>query len=285
MSLVLLGQSVISGVLIGGLYGMLAAGLTLLWGVLRIINLAHFSFAFFSAYVSYQLATLLHWNPLLAIVVTVPACFGVGVGLQWFLERFQVHEFQSLLVSFGLVIILENLTTFIWSADYHKLASPYVKSSLVLGPFFLPIPEFLTFTAAVLLAVGAAILLRGTYLGLAFRAMAQDRQMAEAFGVRTDGLRLLLAGLATATAGAAGVFISLIYTLYPSQPYAWMGVIFAVVILGGLGSVPGAFVAGMIIGVCEAVTMAVTAPDWAPSVSFGVLILALLFRPQGLLGR
>ena len=90
---------------------------------------------------------------------------------------------------------------------------------------------------------------------------------------------------AVTTAGAAGVFISLIYTLYPSQPYAWMGVIFAVVILGGLGSVAGAFAAGLIIGISEAVTMALTAPGWAPLVSFGVLILALLFRPQGLFGR
>ena len=285
MSVTLLGQSVISGLLIGGLYGILAAGLTLIWGVLKVINLAHFSFAFFAAYISYQLAATLHWNPLYALLVTVPACFGVGVGLQWFFDRFRVHEFQSLLVSFGLVIILENLTTLIWSADYHKLESRYATSSLALGAFFIPVPELLTFAAAVLLAIGAAALLRGTYLGLAFRAMAQDRQVAAAFGVQTGRLGLLLSGLATGTAGAAGVFISLIYTLFPSQPYAWMGVIFAVVILGGLGSVAGAFVSGLIIGVSEAVTMAVTAPGWAPLVSFGVLILALLFRPQGLLGR
>lgn len=285
MSLALLGQSVISGILIGGLYGVLAAGLTLLWGVLKVINLAHFSFASFAAYVSYQLAVALHWNPLLALLVTVPAFFGVGVGLQWCFERFRVHEFQSLLVSFGLVIILENLTTLIWSADYHKLESAYPTSSLALGPFFIPAPELLTFAAAVLLAGGAAFLLRGTYLGLAFRAMAQDRDVAGAFGVHTRRLGLLLSGLATATAGGAGVFISIIYTLFPSQPYGWMGVTFAVVILGGLGSVAGAFAAGLIIGVSEAVTMAVTAPGWAPLVSFGVLIVCLLFRPHGLFGR
>ncbi len=285
MSITLLGQSIISGLLIGGLYGILAAGLTLIWGVLKVINLAHFSFAFLAAYVSYQLATTLHWDPLLAVLITVPLFFGVGVGLQWLLDRFRVQEFQSLLVSFGLVIILENLTTLIWSADYHKLESRYATSSLPLGPFFIPVPELLTFAAAVLLALGAATLLRGTYLGLAFRAMAQDREVAGAFGVQTARLGLLLSGLATGTAGAAGVFISIIYTLFPSQPYAWMGVIFSVVILGGLGSVAGAFVSGLIIGVSEAVTMAVTAPGWAPLVSFGVLILALLFRPQGLLGR
>jgi len=130
--------------------------------------------------------------------------------------------------------------------------------------------------------------------------LAIGRSPLEVFGImvrfslgRTDSLfsilfkstPLILSGLATATAGAAGVFISLIYTLFPSQPYGWMGVVFAVVILGGLGSVAGAFVSGLIIGVSEAVTMALTAPGWAPLVSFGVLILCLLFRPQGLFGR
>lgn len=285
MSLTLLGQSIISGLLVGGLYGIVAAGLTLVWGVLKVINLAHFSFAFLAAYVSYQLAASLRWDPLLALLVTVPASFAVGVALQWFFDRFRVHEFRSLLVSFGLVIMLENLTTLIWSADYHKLESRYATASLPLGPFFLPVAELATFAGAVALAVGATLLLRGTYLGLAFRAMTQDAAVARAFGVPTRSLGLLLSGLATGTAGASGVFISLIYTLFPSQPYAWMGVVFAVVILGGLGSVGGAFAAGLLIGVSEAITMAVTAPGWAPLVSFGVLILALLFRPQGLFGR
>jgi len=285
LSITLLGQSIISGLLIGGLYGILAAGLTLIWGVLKVINLAHFSFAFFAAYISYQLAHALRWDPLLALFVTVPGCFGVGVGLQWLLDRFRVREFQSLLLTFGLVFILENVTTLIWSADYHKLESRYATASLPLGPFFVPVPELITFGGAIVLAIGATALLRGTYMGLAFRAMAQDRDVAGAFGVHTRRLGFLLSGLATATAGAAGVFISLVYTLFPSQPYAWMGVVFAVVVLGGLGSVGGAFASGLIIGVSEAVTMAVTAPGWAPLVSFGVLILALLFRPQGLFGR
>ncbi len=285
MSLTLLGQSMISGLLIGGLYGILAAGLTLVWAVLKVINLAHFSFAFLAAYLSYQFATTLRVDPFLALLVVVPLFFGIGVGFQWFLDRFRVHEFQSLLVSFGLVIILENLTTLLWSADYHKLESRYAVASFPVGPLFVPVPELLTFLGSGLLAIGVTALLRGTYLGLALRALAQDRHMAEAFGVRTSRLGLILSGLATATAGAAGVFISLVYTLFPSQPYAWMGVIFAVVILGGLGSVAGAFGAGIIIGVSEAVTMAVTSPGWAPFVSFSVLILALLFRPQGLFGR
>ena len=285
MDPILVGQSVISGILLGGLYGILASGLTLTWGVLKVINLAHFSFAFVAAYVSYQLAASLQWNPLLALLVTVPACFAVGVALQCLLDRFRVHEFQSLLVSFGLVIILENVTTLIWSADYHKLESRFARFSLPLGPFFVPVPELVTFAAAVLLAIGATALSRRTYLGLAFRAMAQDRDVAGAFGVPTRRLGLILSGLATATAGGAGVFISLIYTLFPSQPYGWMGVVFAVVILGGLGSVAGAFASGLIIGVSEAVTMALTAPGWAPLVSFSVLIACLLFRPQGLFGR
>ncbi len=285
MSVTLLGQSVISGLLIGGLYGIVAGGLSLVWGVLKVINLAHFSFAFLAGYLAYQFATTFPLDPFLALLITVPLFFGVGVAVQWFFDRFRVHEFQSLIVSFGLVIILENLITLIWSADYHKLASRYAVASFPLGPFFIPVPELLTFLGAALIAIGATVLLRGTYVGLAFRALAQDRDVAGAFGVNTGRLGLLLSGLATATAGAAGVFISLVYTLFPSQPYAWMGVVFAVVILGGIGSVGGAFAAGLIIGVSEAVTMAVTSPGWAPLVSFSVLILALLFRPQGLFGR
>jgi branched-chain amino acid transport system permease protein len=277
-SLSLLSQSILSGIFVGALYGLMGLGLSLSWGLLRLINLAHFAFAFLAAYLCYQMATM-GMDPLLTLFVVVPLFFALGAGLHWVMARFAVTPFNSLLLTFGLTGIAESVIQSIWTADFRKLESHYGEQKFKLAGLYIPVPELITLVIAVTLAFAVWGVLRYTDLGRALRAAAQDGPVAAAFGVNEKALGLLLAGTCAALASIAGVCLALSFTLTPSQMYAWVGVVFAAVMLGGLGSALGPLVAGVLIGVSEAVTMAVTAPSWAPIVSFTLLILILLFRP------
>ncbi len=278
-SATLLAQSILSGVFVGALYGLLGLGLSLSWGLLRQINLAHFALAFLGAYLTYQLASVGGMDPLATLLVIAPAFFVVGVALQWLFARFVVTPLNSLLVTFGLTVIVEALIQWLWTADFRRLESSYAEIRFRVGTLFLPLPELLTLGLAVALSLAVWATLRYTDVGKALRAAAEDAPIAAAFGVNERVLALALAGVSAALAGVAGVCIALVYTLAPAQIYAWVGVVFAAVMLGGLGSALGPLVAGMVIGVSEAVTMALTAPSWAPLVSFSLLIGVLLARP------
>jgi branched-chain amino acid transport system permease protein len=275
----LLSQSVLSGVFAGALYGLLGLGLGLSWGLLRTINLAHFAFAFLSAYICYQLAAVSHVDPLLTLVGIVPLMFALGAGLHWLTDRFRLTPFSSLLLTFGCMGIVESLMQTLWTADPRKLESHYAEMKFRLGPLYLPIPEVLTLLLAVAITVAVWAVLRFTDLGKALRASAEDAPVAAAFGINQRRNGFLLAGTCSAIAGIAGVCLALSSSISPSQMYAWVGVVFAAVMLGGLGSALGPLVAGIVIGVSEAVTMAVTSPSWAPLVSFTLLIMILLLRP------
>jgi len=277
-SATLLSQSVLSGLFIGALYGLLGLGLSLSWGLLREINLAHFALAFLAAYVCYQLSSM-GMDPLATLLVIVPAFALLGVAMQWLFSRFRIGAFNSLLVTFGLTVIVESVIQGIWTADFRKLESAYGDAKFKVGALYVPVPELITFVAALALAVAIYAMLRYTDLGRALRASAEDGPVAAAFGINEKALSLALSGLCAALAGVAGVCIALSFTLAPAQIYAWIGVVFATVMLGGLGSAVGPLVAGIVIGVSESVTMAVTSPAWAPLVSFSLLILVLLVRP------
>lgn len=279
-SLTLLGQSVLSGIFIGGIYGLLGLGLSLSWGLLRLINLAYFALAFLGAYLTYTFTSGLGLDPLLALVLIVPGFFGLGVLLQALFARFAVTEFSSLLVTFGITVAIESGIQGIWTADFRRLESGYGATSWRVGVLYVPVAELLALLTAVALASLTWAWLRFTWVGKAMRASAQDPQIAAAFGVNYRRLALLLSGVGAAYAGVAGAFVALVFTLAPAQIYAWIGVVFAVVIIGGLGNPLGPLVAGVVIGVSEAITMAFTAPAWAPLVSFTLLILVLLLRPD-----
>jgi len=278
-SATLLGQSALSGIFAGALYGLFGLGLTLSWGMLRQINLAHFALVFLGAYLSYQLAAA-GLDPLLTLAITAPAFFIVGVGLHALLTRFKVSPLNTLLVTFGFTVMIEALTQWIWSAHFRRLDSHYAGVKWKIGELYVNLPELLTLGVAVALAAGMWALLRYTDLGKALRAIAEDAPMAAAFGINEKLLSLLLSGLCAAFAAVAGICLALSHTLAPSQIYAWIGVVFAVVMIGGLGNPLGPLVAGLIIGITEALTMAFTAPAWAPLVSFSLLIGALLIRPE-----
>ena len=275
----LVAQSILSGIFIGALYGLVGLGLSLSWGMLRQINLAHFALAFLGAYLTYQLGATYHMDPVLTLAVIVPAFFVIGMAIQWVFAKFAVTPFNSLLVTFGLTVIVESLIQWIWTADYRKLEYAYASVKFKVGPLFVPLPELLTLLIAAGLSIGTWALLRYTYLGKAMRAAAEDAPIAAAFGINERGLALLLSGVSAAFAGVAGMCLALSFTLAPSQIYTWVGVVFAAVIIGGLGNPLGPLIAGIVIGVSEALTMALTAPAWAPLVSFSLLILVLLLRP------
>lgn len=274
----LLAQSVLSGIFVGALYGLLGLGLSLSWGLLRMINLAHFAFAFLSAYLCYQMAQM-GLDPLLSLFVIVPLFFAIGAALHWAMARFAITPFNSLLISFGLTGIVEALIQSIWTADFRKLESSYGEHSFKFAGLYMPLPELITLALALGLSLAVWAVLRYTDLGKALRASAEDAAVAAAFGVHQQRNALLLAGTCSALASVAGVCLALGFTLAPSQIYAWVGVVFAAVMLGGLGRALAPLAAGVVIGVSEAVTMAVTAPSWAPLVSFTLLIAILLFRP------
>ncbi|MEO7337419.1 MAG: branched-chain amino acid ABC transporter permease [Caldimonas sp.] len=275
----LLSQSILSGVFVGALYGLMGLGLGLSWGLLRLINLAHFAFAFLAAYICYQLSQKGGIDPLLTMAIIVPLFFAIGAGLHWVMARFALTPFSSLLLTFGLTGIIESLIQSIWTADFRKLESTYGQQKFKVGELFVPVPELITLVLAVGLSFAVWAVLRYTDAGRAMRAAAEDAPIAAAFGVNERALSLVLAGTCAALASVAGVCLALLFSLAPSQIYSWIGVVFAAVMLGGLGSAWGPLVAGLVLGVSESVTMALTSPSWAPLVSFTLLILILLLRP------
>lgn len=277
-------QAALTGALIGGLYALMATGLSVTWGVLRVINLAHFAMILLGAYLTYQLATSTGLDPILTVLITGPVLFVVGAAVQWAYDRLHVAEFTSLLVSFGLLIIAIQAVTLVWSADFLRMpgdVNPYATESWTVGRFVFPVTTVLAFGLALVLVAALHLVLRRTFAGRGMRAIAQDRAIAAAFGEH-QRLSLVLGGVAGASAAAAGMVFALTNALSPTAAYEWFGIVFAVVILGGIGQVVGTFAAGIAVGVVSAVVSAAWSPATAPIVLFSAIVLALVLRPQGL---
>jgi branched-chain amino acid transport system permease protein len=286
--MLLIVQSLSSGILIGGLYSIIAVGVTLNWGIMRVINLAHFSLSFLAAYITYQFSIATGSDPFLSLLLTVPIFFVVGAVFQWFFEKFEIEHFTSLLVTFGMFIILESIMREIWTADLRTLPVeivPYRAQSLWIGSIALRLPHLAVFITSIVVSIVTWLFLNRTYDGKALRAISQDRAVAGAFGVDHRRLALLLGGISGVYAALAGAFIAVIFFLRPDGATEFIGVIFAVVILGGLGNTAGVFGAGIIVGVAQSLTSATIGPGFSPLVTFSLLILVLLFRPQGLFVR
>lgn len=278
-SATLLIQSLLSGLFTGALYALMGLGIGLTWGYLRLINLAQFALIFLGAYLFYQVTGVLGLPLLVALAIVLPLFFAIGVLLQMLFARFAVGEFASLLVTFGVAIMLEAAIQWYWTADIRRFDVGGTHPSWRLGPFYLPVDELIMFAVAAALCAGTWAVLRFTYLGKAIRASAESPDIAAAFGVDHKKIALALSGFSAASAGVAGLFVALLFSFTPSQIFARMGVVFAVVMLGGLTNPLGLLAAGLAIGASEAITMALTSPSWAPLVSFSLLILVLLLRP------
>jgi branched-chain amino acid transport system permease protein len=279
-------QAALSGILVGGLYALMALGLSVTWGMLKIINLAHFGLILFGSYLTYQTTTSWGLDPLLTLVVSGPVLFVAGAALYWAFDRLAIDELNSLLVSFGVLVITIQVSSNIWSEDFRRMPAGdnrYATQSVRIGEFVFPVPTLLAFAAALLLTVGAHLALGRTFAGRAMRAFAEDRAVAAAFGIDHRRLGVLLAGTAGFTAAIAGLLWALSNAITPSTPYAWFGIVFSVVILGGIGNVAGTLLAGILIGTLSSVVSVVWSPAAAPLALFSAIVLALLFRPRGLL--
>jgi branched-chain amino acid transport system permease protein len=282
---VILLQAAAAGALTGGLYAVMAIGLSLTWGMLKVINVAHFGLILLGAYLTYALATGAGLDPLLTIAVTVPLLFAAGAALQWGFQRFALTEFNSLLVSFGVLIMTVQAISNVWTADFRRMpadVNQYATGSLAIGPLVFPMPTLLAFGVALAVVVVAHLVLTRTFIGRALRAFAEDRQIAAAFGIDHRRLGVLLAGAAGATAAVAGMLYALGGSMTPSTALEWVGLVFAVVILGGIGNVMGTLVAGALVGMVAGLVTVLWSPLAAPLVVFSLVVLALLFRPRGL---
>jgi branched-chain amino acid transport system permease protein len=278
-------QAALSGLLVGGLYALMAAGLSITWGVLRLINLIHFGLILLGAYLTFQLATSWDMDPILTVVVTVPAMFVLGAAVHWVFDRLGISEVNSLLLSFGLLIVIVQAILNVWSADYQQMpasVNPYATRSFEVGSLVFPVNTLLACVLAIVLIGGAHLALQRTFTGRALRAFAQDRAIAAAFGIDHRRIGLLVAGASGATAAAAGMLFALSNALTPATAFEWFGTVFAVVILGGIGHLVGTLVAGLLVGALGAVITVLVSPAAEPFVLFSIIILVLLLRPQGL---
>lgn len=282
----LLVQTTLSGVLLGCLFGTMVLGLTLKWGFLAVADFSHISMVLFGAYMTYTLVVDVGLPVLLAVLALIPVFFLAGVGLQYSFQRFNVHGFKSLLVTFGLFIIFENVVTLIWSAD--TLTMRGALPDWLTDPVPLPPPLDIAFVLpADLIAAGVAVVMVGgtwwvlnrTATGRATHAMSQDPAMAQAFGVRLNRTALLLSGVAAASAAVAGGAIAIRTPLTPQLPLEWLGVVVVATLLGGLGSPLGGLVAAVALLVVQNIWSLYFQPSWAPLIAFSLLFVFLGLQP------
>lgn len=278
-------QTLATGILLAGLYSIFALGLSLSWGLLHTINFAHFSFAMLTAYVTYEMSTRWGWDPIAALVVTIPVGVLLGVCLQFFVTVFKIDVFGTLIVSFAFFLIFEALMTMKWSADLVRIPldqNPYFVKSFSVGPFTLPFVGVLAVIASAIACGGVYYLLNRTFVGKGIRAFVQDPEVASVFGVNYPRLSLIVAAIAGASVGATGTLLGMLFVLSPTGAELWIGVIFAVVLLGGLANPLGVAGAALIIALVESFTRMFADPAMARLVALAVLAIALVFRPEGL---
>ncbi len=281
-------QAGLSGALGGSLFALMALGLSLTWGFLRIINLAHFGLILLGSYLTFHLATTTSLGAIATLVVTAPVLFVIGALIHYGFERFNVSELSSLLISYGVLIIIVQLVHNVWTADFQRMGAevnPYATQSLRLGALIFPLPTVLAAGFGAALVVVTSVVLNRTYAGRALQAFGQDRQIAAAFGIDHRRFGLVLAGASGASAAIAGMLFALRGTLTPDSAFEWVGLVFAIVILGGIGNVAGTLYAGLLVGAVSGLVAIVWTPATSPLVVFSLVVLALVFRPTGLFRR
>jgi branched-chain amino acid transport system permease protein len=279
--------SLANGVMLGGLYALVALGLTLIFGVMRIINFAHGSLMMLAMYATFWLATRAGLDPYLALAVTVPAGFAAGWGLQRLAIApvLAAPEHSQLLMTLGLALFLDNLALALFTADPRTLLTPYSAATVPLGPLRLNLPRLLAFAGALAITGALALFLRLTVLGKALRAAAEERDGAALVGIPVRRVYALAFGLGSACVAAAGTLALPFFYVSPEVGNTFVITAFVVVVLGGLGSFPGALLGGLAVGVVESLGGLVLHGSLAQIGVFLLFILVLLVRPTGILGR
>ncbi|MBU6492108.1 MAG: branched-chain amino acid ABC transporter permease [Burkholderiales bacterium] len=282
----LLLQILVNGVLLGGLYALMALGLALVWGVLNIVNLAHGSFIMLGAYAGYYLFTKLGVDPFVALPISMVSLFCVGYLIQRNILNLiaRAPMFNTLLITFGIDVVLTYLAQMIFSADFRTTNPVYAGDNFALGGITLPLVRVLACGIALALTVALWLFLSRSRLGRAIRATAQNLGAARLYGVEPRLIYALTFGLGAALAGAAGDLYGVVSQINPYIGATLTGKSFAIAIIGGLESPLGVVVGGMFLGIVESLTALYVGPTYVDVASFGILVLVLIFRPNGILG-
>ena len=282
----LLLQAVISGLLLGGVYGLVATGLTLIFGVLRIINFAHGAVMMLGMYASYWLFTLAGVDPYVSILLTGPLFFLVGAGIQVAIiePNRDAAEHNQLLLTLGLALFLENMALVLWQADYRSLRVSYGGAAFTLGDALVQVPRLVACGFAIVMALGLYAFLRWTDVGKAIRALAEEFEGALLMGINVRRIRAVAFGIGAACVGVAGSLVTPFFYVAPDVGETFNIMAFIVVVLGGMGNVVGALLGGFIVGLAEALGAAVMPGSLKQLVIFLIFVLILLFKPAGLFG-
>jgi len=283
----LLAQILINGVLLGGLYAIMALGLALVWGVLNIVNLSHGAFIMLGAYLSWYLYTWLGIDPFLGLPLTAVIMFCLGYALQRGLLNFVVRGpmFNTLLITFGLEVVLTYLAQLVFSADFRTINPSYAGNSIPLGPIVIPQARLMAFGIAILLTIAMWVFLLRTRLGRAIRATAQNLVAARLYGVDPRHLYAVTFGIGIGLAGVAGGLYGTVSQINPYIGATLTAKCFAIAIIGGLDNPLGVIVGGIVLGLIESLTILYVGATFGDVASFGVLVLVLILRPSGLLGK
>ncbi|HET7832857.1 MAG TPA: branched-chain amino acid ABC transporter permease [Gallionella sp.] len=283
----LLAQIVVNGILQGGLYAVMALGMALVWGVLNIVNLAHGAFIMIGGYASWCLYTYAHLDPFLGLPLTAAFMFVLGYVLQRGLLNLIIRApmFNTLLITFGLQVVLTYLAQLVFSADFRTINPAYAGNSVAAGPVVLPVVRLAVFGVAIVLTVAMWQFLLHTRLGRAIRATAQNLVAARLYGVEPRHLYAMTYGLGIALAGAAGTLHGTVSQIHPYIGAALTAKSFAIAIIGGLDNPLGVLLGGLFLGILESLTAAYIGQTYTDVASFGILVLVLIVRPTGLLGR
>ena len=283
----LLFQGLILGVLLGGLYALLAAGLTLYFGIMRVVMLAHATFIVLSAYIAWRFATLTGLDPMLSLIATVPLFFLIGFAMQRYLLarlRPATMTMMSVLITFAIALIIEGLLGLVFSGTQRRINLPYGSSSVEFFGAQIPVVQIISFALAAVSLVILYLVLKKTRFGRALRATIQHREAAQLVGIDTGKIAGFGFGLGLATAAVGGAALSLQATIYPSLHWHWIGPLMAIIVVGGLGSIPGAALAALILGVVRLMLEIPLGPTWAQTIFYLALFLTLMVRPHGFFG-
>ncbi|MEN3608850.1 branched-chain amino acid ABC transporter permease [Plantactinospora sp. ZYX-F-223] len=283
----LLFQSVILGLLLGGLYALLAAGLTLYFGIMRVVMIAHSAFLILAAYLAWWSHARLGVDPLLSMVVTVPLFFGLGVLLQRLLLarlRPVTLTMMSVLLTFAIAVLIEGLLGYAFSGTQRRVQLGYGSASLGLFGARIAVVKLIAFGLAAVALLTLYLLLKRTRFGWALRATIQHRDAARLIGIDTDRIAGFGFGVGLATAAVGGTALALDTTIYPSLHWHWIGPLMAIIVVGGLGSVPGAAIAAVLLGLMQSLLQIPLGTTWAQTIFYLALFATLAFRPQGFFG-
>lgn len=285
----LLFNAIISGLLLGGFYAAVSMGVAISFGLLDVVNIAHPAFILLGSYVAFIGNTVFGMDPILAALIATPAFYFLGMlAYQVYYVAFERRDDQSLRglsFFFGILFITEVSLVLVFGVDYRLVQASYIGANINLGFFELPLRLLVPFLVSMIMVVALQAFLSRTFIGRAIQAVAQDQQALRLMAANPVKIKRIAFGLSIATASLAGAFLIIIQPVEPSIGREYIGRVFAIVVLGGLGSFPGMVIAAVTLGIAESLTATFFGPSWAPAVAFGILLVTLAVRPSGILGR